>query len=271
MRRSFDRGYILEEFGRIDGRLERELQVCMIGGGAMSLSGIKEATKDVDIIVMDDGDGRSLVRTLEGLGYWGVIEPGDEYMKMGASFILENADSFRWDVFVAQVMGKFIFSESMRDRARSFGRYNKLKIGLASNSDIFLFKSITEREGDLEDMSSLVRAGIDSEVLLQETDVQRKLLGTEIWITYLNAKLDELDERYGITLPIKGQIDEMAGRVYDKLEVTLLLREKEMSRGELEEKAEMGRGELEKTVEDLLSRKIIKKVAGRFKLVSDKL
>jgi ferredoxin-fold anticodon binding domain-containing protein len=271
MRRSFDREYILREFRRIDAQLGRELQVYMIGGGAMALAGIKEATKDVDVIVMDDRDVRRLVRALEGLGYQGVPRPGREYMRMGASFILENVDGFRWDVFVAQIMRKLMFSESMRGRTRGFGEYNKLKIGLASNSDIFLFKSITEREGDLEDMSSLVRAGIDSEVLLQEIGVQRKLLGTEIWVTYLNEKLTELDERYGIALPIKEQIDEMARKVYDKLEVTLLLRKGEMSMEELKERAEMSMEELKKAVEDLLSRKIIKKVDGRFRLISDKL
>lgn len=271
MRRSFDREYIRGEFERIDRALEKELQIYMIGGGAMSLSGIKEATKDVDIIVGDDENARVLIRALEGLGYQGVLEPGDEYMDMGASFILENADGFRWDVFVRQVMRKFIFSKSMEERAEGFGSYGKLKIGLASGSDIFLFKSITEREGDLEDMGGLVRAGIDSDVLLREIDVQRKLLDTEVWITYLDAKLDELDEGYGITLPIKEQIAEMAGKVYDKLEVTLLLKEREMSMEDLEEEVEMEREDLEKAVEDLLSRKIIKKAGRRFKLISDKL
>ncbi len=271
MRRYFDREYLLREFGRIDAQLKEELRLYIIGGGTMALTGIKEATKDVDIIVADSGDAKRFRRALENLGYHRVPRPGREYMKMGASFILENAEGFRWDIFVAQVMRKFILSENMRERARGFGEYRNLRVGLASNSDMFLFKSITEREGDLEDMSSLVRAGIDSDFLLHEIGVQRKLLGTELWITYLDEKLSKLEERYGISLPLKEEMDKMAKRVYDKLEVTLLLRKGKMSIEELEQKAEMSREALKEAVEDLLSRKIIKKVAGRFELISDKI
>ena len=44
-----------------------------------------------------------------------------------------------------------------------------------------------------------------------------------------------------------------------------------MDREGLEEAVEMSREELEKAAEDLLSRKIIKRVAGKFKLISDTL
>jgi ferredoxin-fold anticodon binding domain-containing protein len=271
MRRSFDREYILLELERIDTELDRGLQIYMIGGGAMALRGIKEATKDVDIIVTDSKDAERLVAALDNLGYKRVLEPGEEYMRMGASFILENTDGFRWDIFVTQVMRKFVFSESMRSRASVFGEYRKLKIGIASNTDVFLFKSITEWEGDLEDMNILVRAGIDQETLLQEVENQRKLLDREIWVTYLSAKLDELEERHGVTLPLKEDIRAMAREVFDKLEVTLVLRERGMNIEELEGRVKMNKEELEKIIEDLLSRKIIKRVAGKFKLISDTL
>ena len=271
MRRSFDREYILREFERIDAGLNSELWIYMIGGGAMALTGIKEATKDVDIIVPGRKDAGRLLSILSDLGYRKVPKPGEEYIKMGASFILENDDGFRWDIFVAQVMRKFIFSEGMKRRATPFGNYKNLKVGVVSSSDIFLFKSITEREGDLEDMLALVRAGIDSEALLQEVETQRKLLGTEVWLTILNAKLAELEDKYGVTLPVKERIEEMAGRVYNKFEVISLLKERDLSMEELEEMTEMSREDLEEAISDLLERKIIKRVKGKFKLISDKL
>ncbi len=49
MRQSFDRKYIIQD---------SELWIYMIGGGAMALTGIKEATKDVDIIVLSSEDAR---------------------------------------------------------------------------------------------------------------------------------------------------------------------------------------------------------------------
>ncbi|WP_456473759.1 hypothetical protein [Candidatus Pyrohabitans sp.] len=271
MRRSFDRDYILREFERIDAGLNSELWIYMIGGGAMALTGIKEATKDVDIIVPGRRDAERLRSILSDLGYRKVPKPGEEYIKMGASFILENVDGFRWDIFVAQVMGKFIFSEGMRSRATPFGNYKRLKVGIASSSDIFLFKSITEREGDLEDMLALVRAGIDSEALLQEVETQRKLLGTEVWLTYLNAKLDELEEKYGVTLPVKERIEEMASKVYNRFVVISLLKERDLSMEELEGRAEMSREDMEEVISDLLKRKIIKRVKGKLKLISERL
>jgi hypothetical protein len=78
--------YLLQELDRIDAELKRRLQIYMIGGGAMALQGIKEATKDVDIIVTDSKEAERLVAVLDGLGYRKVLEPGEEYMKMGASY-----------------------------------------------------------------------------------------------------------------------------------------------------------------------------------------
>ncbi len=63
----------------------------------------------------------------------------------------------------------------------------------------------------------------------------------------------------------------MARKVYDKLEVTMLLRKKDMSLKDLEEKAEMDRKELVKALDDLLSRRTVKKAGERFKLISDTL
>ncbi len=72
-----------------------------------------------------------------------------------------------------------------------------------SPEDVFLFKGMTEREADLEDMRILVEQGLDWTIILDECQKQK---GGRIWKAFLLVKLDELQEKFGIRSPIKGKL-----------------------------------------------------------------
>ncbi len=47
----FDREYLKREMERLDGILSDRVNIYIIGGGAMSFQNLKDATKDIDVIV----------------------------------------------------------------------------------------------------------------------------------------------------------------------------------------------------------------------------
>lgn len=65
----FDADYIESTFGTVGRRLEQSLTVYLIGGGSLALRGLKEATKDIDVVVDSTAAHASLFTALSGMGY----------------------------------------------------------------------------------------------------------------------------------------------------------------------------------------------------------
>jgi len=76
MRARFDRAYIRSELERIGQQLDNPLTVFLIGGGSMAFRGLKETTKDIDLIVSGD-DLSQLQAVLLEIGYDIVREPDE--------------------------------------------------------------------------------------------------------------------------------------------------------------------------------------------------
>ncbi len=81
---------------------------------------------------------------------------------------MENQDGFRWDIFVNVVCGGLILSSSMKERALTLFSMDRLSVHMLSFEDIFVFKSVTSRERDREDMYLLFLQGLDFEVIRNE-------------------------------------------------------------------------------------------------------
>lgn len=54
MRRYFDREYILKELRKIGSVLKNEVTFFLIVGGSLSIMDLKEATKDIDVILKSE-------------------------------------------------------------------------------------------------------------------------------------------------------------------------------------------------------------------------
>ena len=68
-KRSFDRDYLKHEFYKLDSALKQPLTLYLIGGGAMSFYGVKDATKDIDVILTSQNDLNELITALQTLDY----------------------------------------------------------------------------------------------------------------------------------------------------------------------------------------------------------
>jgi len=219
MRARFDSAYIRSELERIGQQLDNPLTVFLIGGGSMAFRGLKETTKDIDLLVSSGDDLSQLQAVLLELGYDIVREPDEEYEELGAQRILENNDGCRIDVFNQQVIGKLILSPGIRERSERYLDPENLVVELVSPEDIFLFKAVAGRVDDIEDMFSLMQTGLEFDVVEAELEAQVELLDQELFVTYVNEALTDLTEQHNVTTPLHDPVAEITERVYEELEV----------------------------------------------------
>lgn len=218
-RPQFDSAYIEAEFERIAASLRSPLTIYCIGGGAMALRGLKETTKDIDVIVDSSEAHGRLWRALLEAGYTEIESLADEYEQLGASSCVENDDGCRIDIFDRQVVDKLVLTDGMKTRGEPFTTAGKLTVELVSLEDIFLFKAVAKREDDIDDMNLLVQSGLDFEAIEQALGTQIETLGHPLFATYVAEALETLEDRYGVTLPIEQVVIEYAEPYYDALEI----------------------------------------------------
>lgn len=204
---SFDREYLSIEFEKVSSKIATPVSIFIIGGGGLMFYGLKGATKDIDVIVQDPHGLQILVDALINSNYFflNFAEVSTAYRKMGAYRILENKDGFRWDVFNQQVCNALAYSIDMESRAKELYTQGLLRVLLSSKEDIFLFKGITERETDLDDMRFLAESGLDWKIIEKECYNQSTSSG-RLWENALYERLIDLKKKYKIESPIEKSL-----------------------------------------------------------------
>lgn len=243
MNAAFGTDYIRSEFERIGQQLETPVTVYLIGGGAMAFRDLKNATKDIDLVVESGEALDRLQSTLLELDYAVVHAPAAEYEALGAQRILENDDGCRIDLFNRQVIDKMVLSEGIRGRSDRYLETEYLHVKLVSPEDIFLFKAVAGRAGDIEDMFALLQTDLDFSVIEAELSDQIELLDQELFVTHVNEALVDLTDQYNVTTPLHEPVAEITDRVYEEVEVLLAL-EEPTSIAELHQELDRTEGEL---------------------------
>ena len=193
----------LEELG---DRLETPVDVYLLGGGNLILRGLKDSTKDIDLVVEDGQTFLAIAESLQNLGYEERSGLKAAYNRLDPSIVLEKEGFPRWDIFVEAVAGQLRLTPAMIDRCDQSLEYGNLRVHLLSLTDIFVFKSITEREGDLEDAAVIARqADLDWESIFREIKTQEDRTGQFFSFAVLDT-LDVLDERHNIVAPIRDRL-----------------------------------------------------------------
>lgn len=202
-------------FHEIDKQLKTDVNIYVIGGVVLLYHGLKPATKDIDIITTDENEYIAFKEVLKSIKFK-IKDPAGVYKKLNLSSILERND-YRIDIFYQTVCKKLSLSEGMKKRANNIIDLKHLKVFLCSNEDIFIFKSLTEREGDLEDCISLVKQGISWVIILEELVSQIETNGQDVWITWIGERFDILEEK-GINISIMEEINKMREEYFNQLE-----------------------------------------------------
>ena len=206
---------IIELFKEINSVMSKVVHVYTIGGAVLIEQGLKEVTKDIDLVVDTKEEFIDFQKALEKTGFTGKM-PGKEYTHMNLSQIFQKGD-YRIDLFEKKVCGVFSLTEGMKRRARKVIDLEHAKAYLCSNEDIFLFKTMTEREGDLEDCENLLIPDTDWEAIMQEIKAQIHQSKQDVWVTWIGERLDLLEDR-GIEIPIMNEVNELRDKYYYDLE-----------------------------------------------------
>lgn len=134
-------------------------------------------------------------------------------------------------------MGKFIrlrLYPELREGAELVGVFNKLEVYLLSNEAIILFKSITERERDLDDIAAIIESRqVDWERLMRmAVEVTERELGDKgsrgiVMVYELFVTLQCIEEKHPGLVP-RNVLEKL-----EKLGENYLRRWLELTRGSL--------------------------------------
>ncbi len=211
--------HISDLFEMINSKLVGTLKILnlyLIGGGALMFHNAKVSTKDLDIIVTSNSDLELFENILFRLGFnERVLTIEYENLELDKMFEL---DDYRLDVFNQKVCGNLGLSDKMISRAKTELSLSNLKLHIVSKEDIFVFKSITEREGDIEDSVKLIEQNLDWKIIKEELLYQIEKSGVNNWITLFNQRLERLNEEFNIKSPISKEFSKLTKQEYKKLE-----------------------------------------------------
>ncbi len=198
-----DKGEIIDFLEYLDKSISKKLTVFLIGGGAMSLKNLKESTIDIDIVVNSRKDFNVLKHGLLKIGFK-IDKEIHEIRAYHNAVMVFLKDSSRIDIFIKTICGMLDFTQAMEERADLFKHFEKLTVKLASNEDILLLKSLSDREKDLPDCRALIETGLKWNIILKECIKQHRK--DTKWVFWLYEQLCRVENKYDITIPAKLRV-----------------------------------------------------------------
>ncbi|PIN68703.1 hypothetical protein COV93_08440 [Candidatus Woesearchaeota archaeon CG11_big_fil_rev_8_21_14_0_20_43_8] len=202
-------------FSELDSASDRKIRLYLLGGAVLLFHGLKPATKDIDIVVQSKREFNIFKNRLIECGFQPKI-PDKGYTHLNLSQIFVR-DDFRIDLFEKTVCKKAALSKNMIRRAKKVSGLKNLEVFLCSREDIFFFKTMTEREGDLDDCMSLAKEGLEWKDILDEVVHQAQSSGNDVWVTWVGEKMDILQQR-GLVIPIMDKIHDIVKQYYAMIE-----------------------------------------------------
>jgi hypothetical protein len=203
-------------------RLAEPVQVLVIGGAAMLEYGLKDVTKDIDLVCRDEAGKAGLLEAAKGLGFE-VVGPEKRHARLGLDRVAVKG-GHTLDIFAGRISYDFSLSETMWQRGRKTRTIGKAEMRYAALEDIFILKLIANRPRDIEDCVALTSARMDYEAIYSEIEAQHAKAGTveeKIWVTYIEEGIGKLEEDYQTQVPIADRVSELADgyreRLYQKL------------------------------------------------------
>lgn len=261
---TFGRGYIEQQLRSISTQLSSPIRLYLIGGAAMSFYDLKAATKDIDVIVSSEQEAQLLLNALQHSGYKKIERTSKVYRQMKTRAIIENPDEFRWDIFVNTVCNGLSLSEEMITRARPFQQLPRISLFLLSQEDIFIFKAVTSRPRDREDMFTLFSYGLDMTIITEEIKRQASADTRNAWLSFFFIGIDELTEQYHVMIPRYDEFLHLAENEMTERLLLTFLQQKPQSSKELAHRLQCPEKDIKDSLKALKTKQIIRAMNGRF-------
>jgi len=267
---SFEKSYIEQQLRLIDNALSSPITLYVLGGAAMSFNDLKTATKDIDIIVTDEATATTIVTALQHIGYKKIEHITPVYHQMKTRAVIQNKDGFRWDIFVNTVCGGLTLSKEMIARAQPFETLNRLTVCLIAPEDIFIFKAVTSRPRDREDMFILFSHGLNMNTIKEEIKRQAALDHNKAWLSFFFVGLDELVDEYHVIIPGYREFLQMAENEMTQYLILHFLEKKSRTLAELTKLLQCDKNEIIPMITVLLSQRIIVGKNGKYMFIKKK-
>jgi hypothetical protein len=140
---------INELFEQLGNVLEQRVEALLIGGAVMLELGLKDATKDIDVVCRNEVDKDRLLAAAKALGFE-IVGPEKRHERLGVKRLAVKGGR-NLDVFAGRISYDFDLSEAIWQRATRIRSFGSLVIRDASMEDIFIMKLIANRPGDAPD------------------------------------------------------------------------------------------------------------------------
>ena len=210
---------LFEQLGQV---LDRKVQVLLIGGAVLLEQGLKDSTKDIDVVCRNEKDKETLLFSARRLGFE-LVGPEKRHARLGVNRLAVKGMR-NLDVFAGGISYDFELSEPMWQRAIVSRTFGDLVVRDASREDILVMKLIANREGDADDCAALMGGGLDFDAVYEEIERQYRKAGKleqKIWITYIEDGIGRQEEEFSMKVPIADRISQLANeyreRLYQKL------------------------------------------------------
>ena len=183
----------------IGEKIKKKVECYIVGGSAMLYHGVKEETKDVDIVFDDEDSKEAFEKILRDLEFKERDIRILYFKKRNTPLLLQRGEE-RIDLFVKKVI-TFEITETMKERVEKVYEYSNLTVKVVSPEDIILFKCATERAGDRIDASNIIKNfNVNWNVIIDEAVNQTKL-ESYLFPVYLYDFLEELKEDFKANIP----------------------------------------------------------------------
>ena len=192
----------LELFKIVGRELKERVECIAIGGNAMMFYGLKEATKDVDLVFTSREDLNKVKKALYDSGFEEKtnIKIFKNYETIDKKPVMMEGKETRFDLFCKEIIC-FKLSDTIIKRVKKVYAFENLTIKIASPEDIILLKSATERAKDREDAFEIiknynVRWNTIIEEAMHQTELEKPL-----FVVFLYEFLLELKEDFKADVP----------------------------------------------------------------------
>lgn len=201
----FDKDELENWLVHVSRFVNKPVTAYLIGGCAMSFKGYKAATKDIDMVMLSKADFDVINNAIMAAGYKLETDLEDEFY-LTALAVYVKGDS-RIDIFLRKVGKMLAFTPKMAERATVHNKLDQLIVALASNEDIFLFKSMTSRPEDIKDCELLIQTGLEWNTVFDEILEQSKT--QDKWFFWTFEKICIIENESSISIPIKPKLLEL--------------------------------------------------------------
>ncbi len=142
-----DKRGLLDNFIIWNGFLKKKIHLIACGGTAMTLLGVKESTKDIDLVVPNEMEYKYLITILKQLGYKSIT---------GSGWVRDN--TFIFDLFKGVRVHTTELLESPLKKGNNIfiKEFDRIYLGVLNYYDLIISKLFRGTTIDMEDCLTLI-------------------------------------------------------------------------------------------------------------------